>query len=96
MKKFSLLEGKDLSYNDFFGKNISHIESLGSRIKSDIIEIIMDENSISEKSFNEYNKIIKLVEEKFNEDILSKAVELYNSGKRIKYIAEILYDEYFK
>lgn len=97
MRKFSkILENKDLSYKDFFGKEVSHIESLKERVINNIIEIIRYENKISEKSFSEYDKIIKLVKDNFNNDMLEKSKILYNQGKRIEYISEILYDENFK
>lgn len=63
---------------------------------NNIIEIIRYENKISEKSFSEYDKIIKSVKDNFNNDMLEKSKSLYNQGKRIEYISEILYDENFK
>lgn len=30
-----------------------------------------------------------------NEEMKNKSIELYNNGKRIDYIAEMLYDKYF-
>jgi phosphopantothenoylcysteine synthetase/decarboxylase len=96
MRKFSkILENKDLSYKDFFGKEVSHIESLKDSVISHIIEIIRSENNVSEKSFSEYDKIIKSVKDNFNNDMLEKSKILYNQGKRIEYISEILYDENF-
>lgn len=35
------------------------------------------------------------VKEKFNEEMKNESIELYNNGKRIDYIAEMLYDKYF-
>jgi hypothetical protein len=97
MKKFSnILENKDLSYKDFFGKKVSHMESLKDSVINHIIEIIRYENNISEKSFSEYDKIIKTVKDNFNNDMLEKSKSLYNQGERIEYISEILYDENFK
>ena len=96
MRKFSkILENKELSYKDFFGKEVSHIESLKMSVISHIIEIIRSENNVSEKSFSEYEKIIKSVKDNFNNDMLEKSKILYNQGKRIEYISEILYDENF-
>ena len=97
MKKFSkILENKDLSYTSFFGKKISHNDTLKDSICNNIIEIIREENNISEKSFKEYDKIVNDVKSKFNEIMLNESKKLYNKGKRIKYISEILYDKYFK
>ena len=97
MKKFKkLLESKDLSYIDFFGKKIEHNESLRKNIIDSIVNIITEENNISEKSFGEYQKVIDLVKSKFNDDMFKSALDMYNNGKRINYISEIIYDENFK
>lgn len=84
--------GKDLSYKSFFGEEVSHMESLKNQIKSNIINIIMYENNISEKDFKKIDNIIVDI----NEDILKEADLLYKENKRINYISEILYDKYFK
>lgn len=95
MRKFSkIVENKDLSYS-FLGKNVSHIDSLTSNIRNSIIEIIREEKGVSEKSFKQYDEIINFVKEKFNEEMKNESIELYNNGKRIDYIAEMLYDKYF-
>ena len=95
MRKFSkIVENKDLSYS-FLGKNISHIDSLISNVIDSIIEIIREEKGVSEKSFKQYDEIINFVKEKFNEEMKNESIELYNNGKRIDYIAEMLYDKYF-
>ena len=97
MKKFKkLLESNDLSYIDFFGKKVEHNESLRKNIVDSIVNIITEENNISEKSFGEYQKVIDLVKSKFNDDMFKSALDMYNSGKRINYISEIIYDENFK
>lgn len=97
MRKFKkLLESKDLSYIDFFGKKIEHNESLRKNIIDSIVNIITEENNISEKSFGEYQKIIDLVKFKFNDDMFKRSLDMYNNGKRINYISEIIYDENFK
>ena len=97
MKKFKkLLESKDLSYIDFFGKKVEHNESLRKNIVDSIVNIITEENNISEKSFGEYQKVIDLVKSKFNDDMFKNALDMYNSGKRISYISEVIYDENFK
>lgn len=95
MIKFSkILENKDLSYS-FFREEISHIDSLISNVRNSIIEIIREERGVSEKSFKQYDEIINFVKEKFNEEMKNESIELYNKGKRIDYIAEMLYDKYF-
>lgn len=97
MKKFKkLLESKDLSYIDFFGNKVEHNESFKKMVMDSVINIITEENNISEKSFGEYQKIIDLVKSKFNDDMFKRSLDMYNNGKRINYISEIIYDENFK
>jgi len=96
-EEFVLNENTNLEYKDFFGKKVSHTEAFKERINSAIIDIIMNERKVSEKSFKEYDNIINEVKQKCKEcyDIYKVANDLYNSGKRIPYIAEQLYDTYF-
>lgn len=82
---------KDLSYTDFFGKQVSHKKALINQVQSCIVDILADEKSISEKDFKRYDQIIKSAKEYID---YNKIEKLYNSGKRINYIAELLYDEY--
>lgn len=97
MKKFSkITESKDLSYKSFFGKEVSHMDSLKNRVINSIIEIIREEKKVSEKSFSDYDAIIKKVKESFSDDMFNESVKLYNQNKRISYIAEMLYDNWFK
>ena len=73
MKKFKkLLENKDLSYVDFFGNKVEHNESFKKMVMDSLINIITEENNISEKFFGEYKKVINLFKFKFNVDILKK------------------------
>lgn len=89
---------KDLSYTTIFPnkKTISHEESLKEKVKSNIVHIIMEENKISEKAFSKFDQVINLVKDKFSEEMLKFALNEYESGKRLKYISEILYNDYFK
>lgn len=97
MKKFSdkINEGKDLSYETFFGKKITHIDALHKRIRDLITNIIMDEQEVSEKDFTNVDRIMKEVNDKLNSDIYKEVETLYNNNKRLNYIAEIIYEKYF-
>ena len=97
MKKFSkILENKDLSYTDFFNKKIDHKEAFLKYLKSGLYEIIMDEENISEKSFSETDEVIEKVDKKLIHIDLLKYEKMYNQGKRLQYICEIIFDEHFK
>ena len=86
---------KSLAYKSFFGDSVSHEEELKKRISDSITDIIMEQEKVSEKSFSKVDDIIKRVNDFFTPEILAKSEKLYQSGKRINYISEILYDEYF-
>lgn len=83
---------KDLSYNNFFGKEVKHDQALKDRVSSAISHILAYQTETSEKDFKRYDKIIKkadkLVEENFD-----KISDFYNRGKRYEYIAELIFDE---
>jgi len=87
---------KDLSYNHIFNGKISHRDSLKKMVKDHIVNIIMEENSISEKSFSKVDDIIKKVNGFFNGEMLDASEKMYSQNKRINYIAEFLYDTYIK
>ena len=87
---------KDLSYKHMFKGKISHEDALKERVKSDLISIIMEEEGVSEKSFSSVDKIISDVDKFYTEEIFKISNEMYNQGKRTNYIAEFLYDEYYK
>jgi len=89
-------EGIDLSYTSFFGEKVTHNEALQSNIRDSILNIIMNENRISEKSFSEIDNQINNIKETFTTEMYSEAFKMYEEGKRINYIGEILYDKYFK
>jgi hypothetical protein len=67
---------KDLSYTTIFPnkKTISHEESLKEKVKSNIVNIIMEENKISEKAFSKFDQVINLVKDKFSEEMLKFAL----------------------
>lgn len=89
---------KDLSYQNLWGdkKKISHVDALKERVIGNIIDIIADENKVSEKSFEAYDKIIKNVNDNFSNEMFNLSKQMYNEGKRLSYISEFLYDKYFK
>ena len=98
MKKFTekINEAKDLSYETFFGEKVPHIESLHKKIRNQITDILMNEQEISEKDFTNVDRIKSIVKDKFNSDIYKEVEILYNSNKRLNYIAEYIYDKYIK
>lgn len=87
---------KDLSYKNMFTGKVSHEDALKERIKSSIVNIVMEENSVSEKSFKKVDEIVKDVNEFYDEQMFSISNEMYNQDKRINYIGEFLYDKYYK
>jgi hypothetical protein len=97
MKKFSKIikESKDLSYNTIFGKSVSHDQELKNRIISYIVDILMEENGVSEKSYSKVDEIVTNVKNVFTEELFIETQSLYNQNKRLKFIAEILYDKYY-
>lgn len=89
-------QNKSLEYEDFFGEIISHDDALKERIRSELSSIIMDELKISEKSFSQIDEVFKTVKDMCEEtSIYSETNDLYNNKKRLKYIAEMMYDKYF-
>lgn len=87
---------KDLSHKTIFGKEVSHEEELRSRIKSQIVHILMDEESVSEKSFGKVDDIVNRVNSLFDNSMFLICEKMYSEGKRINYIAESIYDMYIK
>lgn len=97
MKKFSkIIEGKNLGYKDFFGKKVNHREAFVSYLKSSLYEIMMEEKEISEKAFDKVDDVIEMVDSKLSSLDLSKYHKMYDNNKRLKYIAEIIFDKHFK
>ena len=84
---------RDLSYKTIFGKTYTHEESLIQNVRDAFVNILAEENNVSEKSFKQYDKIIEEAKELITDDVTNEVVELYSNGKRIKYIAEYLYDK---
>jgi hypothetical protein len=89
---------ENLGYKTIFGKEVSHEEALQKTIRDLIINIIVDERNISEKSFKEYDKVISEVKQLCidNPEIYEKAQEYYEKDKRLKLLAEECYDKYYK
>jgi hypothetical protein len=88
---------QDLSYKEFFSnKKVSHEDALKERIRGLLANIIADEKNISEKSFKLYDEVINHVKSDFSDKMFAEANMMYNQNKRLKYIAELLYDKYFK
>jgi hypothetical protein len=89
---------ESMGYTDFFGKKISHEDALHKSIRDYIVNIMMDDLHISEKSFKEIDNLIEKVKNICNKnpEIYEQAEEYYQSGKRLNLLAEKIYDEYFK
>jgi hypothetical protein len=98
MKNFDEFINENMGYTDFFGKKISHESALEKRTRDLITNIITEELGISEKSFTQLDKVMKIVKDICNNNpkIYEEANEFYNSGKRLNYLAEKGYEEYFK
>jgi hypothetical protein len=104
MKKYNEYLNEKLGYETIFGKKVSHDDALKEKIENIVIEIIREELSVSEKSFKQYDKIIEFVKNKFDEeyknssyvDMIKVANDYYNSGKRLEFAGEFIYDVYFK
>ena len=86
----------DMSYEDFFGRAVTHVEAFRKRIENEIIGIITDEKGISEKAFDAYDNVINMVRNDMTEAMCEEANEIWLQGKRIRYIGEMMYDKYFK
>lgn len=97
IKKFNELN-ENLGYKDFFGKEVLHEQALQKRIRDYVHHIIMDERQISEKSFKQLDEIFKEVKDVFdnNEFLYKSAYNYYNKSKRLQWLAEEIYDDYFK
>ncbi len=101
MKKFTDIikeskESKDLSYTTIFGKKVSHQEEFKNRLRSGIMQILMDERGVSEKSFTRLDELQNEVKNKLSEEHYNYAETLYKDNKRINYIAELLYGKLFE
>ncbi len=84
---------RNLSYKNIFGQEYTHLESLRDKIVNGVIHIEMDENHISEKSFRELDQLRDRIESIITDKIIEDADQLFQSGKRIRYISEKIWDE---
>jgi len=89
---------ENLSYKTIFGKEVTHNEALQKRIRDLITQIVVDEVNISEKDFTRYDQVIENVKSicDDNVEIYEEAQNFYENKKRLNYLAEKIYDEYFK
>ena len=99
MKKFIAENlNESMGYKTIFGDEISHNEALQERLRRLITNIITEEKGISEKAFGSVDAVmaeVKLVCEKHPE-IYEEAQQYYESGKRLKFLAEQIYDKFIK
>ena len=79
-------------YNDKLKELVEKENGAFQKVKSALIEVIMEERAISEKSFNEIKEIEEEIEQHIDR-VLDLAEKM--SDKRPSYCAEILYDELF-
>jgi len=82
------------SLNSIFNYKPSYLKD----VISNIIEIVREENKISEKDFKKYDDIIESTKLSVhnNQDILKDIEEHEKLGYRKKYSAEIIYHNYFR
>jgi len=86
---------KDLSYTDIFNKKHTHKEVLKKNVKDGLVHILMEERKVSEKAFKALDELCNEVNKFINEDILNKAETHLQSGKRMRYFYELLYDNIY-
>lgn len=89
---------ENMGYTNFFGKEISHNEALQKSIRDNLTHIITDERGISEKAFSDYDSVMAEVKNvcENNPEIYEKAEDFYQSGRRMSFLAEEIYEKYFK
>jgi hypothetical protein len=97
MKLVSESLNENMRYKDFFGKEISHNEALQKFFRDTLVNIIVDERGISEKSFSMYDDVINEVKVLCDNNpyIYEMANKFYNQKRRINLLAEQIYDKYF-
>jgi hypothetical protein len=66
---------EDMSYKSFFGKEVSHQESLKESLISELVNIVTEEQGISEKAFSAYDEAIAKVKAfvDSNESVMKEA-----------------------
>ena len=77
--------------SEIFSKKRTYLDD----VKSHVIQIIMDENGISEKSFKEIDKVMDICKKSFeiSEFIKQTCDEFEFSNKRSEYCAEYIYNQ---
>lgn len=84
----------NLEWKDIFGKTHSHDETLKKLVLDGIVNIIMSESGVSEKSFEKIDQISNSVKSNLNKEIYDLAERLLQLGKRENFIIEYIYDKY--
>ena len=64
---------ENMGYTDFFGKKVSHDESLQKDVRDWISNIVMDERGISEKAFGSVDDVMNEVKQ-----LCEKHPEIYS------------------
>ncbi|MEK6829536.1 MAG: hypothetical protein AABY15_05410 [Nanoarchaeota archaeon] len=92
---------------DKYGDKLKAAEGWGSlkipvseyktNVKDCLVHIITDENGISEKSFSQYDEVIKEVADFFNsnEKMVNLISDFESKSSRPEYAAEKIYDEFY-
>lgn len=96
---------KVFKYDNFLNERFLTYEDLGlksptysDKVISNVIDIICDENGISEKNFSKLDKVRETVEKVFisNPEIQQKVDECNKNKNRIRYCAEYIYEWFIK
>jgi len=87
---------EDMSYENFFGKKVSHQESLRERLVNELVSIVTEEQGISEKAFSAYDEAIAKVRAFVDTDdsAIKEAQNFYENKRRLSLLAEILYEKF--
>ena len=87
---------ESMSYQDFFGKTVTHENAIQTKIRNFIVDIIMEERGISEKAFSSIDDVILEVKNmcEKNPEVYEEA-ESYNQKRRFNLLAEEIYEKYF-
>jgi len=87
-----------MGYKTIFGTEVSHDEALQKSLRDSLTNIITGERGISEKAFSDYDSVMAEVQQfcEKNPEVYEMAQEFYEKGSRMTYLAEQIYDEFFK
>jgi len=89
---------KPKQYKDLADMMTNYQYNYVDKVFDNVVDIIINENAISEKDFKKYDDTKKYVEKYFdnNPEILLLIDKFNSEKKRAEYCAEVIYDEHFK